>query len=223
MIKSVFFDLDGTLADTAPDLATSLNQLLQESNRPMIAFDRVRPLVSLGAKALLCMAFNPLKDELEFERLEQRFLDIYRNRLHQDSELFSGMEEVLTFLESHAITWGVISNKPERLSQSLIAKLGLTHRAICVLGGDSTAHRKPHPAPILRACQLSASQPETSLYVGDAEQDMKAGQAAGTYTLAATWGYIPEGENPQKWNSHGLVRKPEEIIQRIESWPCKAV
>ena len=217
MIEAVFFDLDGTLADTAPDLAAALNQLLAEQNRTVLPFDVIRPTVSLGGNAMIRLAFDIDEDKPEFASLRQRFLAIYEARLHNGTRLFPGIPQVLDKLEEDDLVWGVITNKPSWLTNPLMQKLGLDKRAHCIISGDSTKQRKPHPAPMLHACEITGSDPGYSLYIGDAERDIEAGRAAGMYTLIARYGYLGKDEKPSQWRADGMISDPIEIIDWIHN------
>ncbi len=216
MISSVFFDLDGTLADTAPDLAAALNQILQEQNKPALPLESIRPAVSLGGNAMIKLAFAMEEDDPEFDELRQRFLEIYHQRLHQDTHVFPGIGKALDYIESNNMIWGVVTNKPEWLTHPVMEQLNLTQRTACIVSGDTTEFRKPHPGPMLYACELAKCVPETSLYVGDALRDIEAGRAAGMKTLIADYGYIAKDENPETWNADGSISEPEEIIDWLE-------
>ncbi len=216
MISSVFFDLDGTLADTAPDLAAALNQILQEQNKPALPLESIRPAVSLGGNAMIKLAFAMKEDDPEFDELRQRFLEIYHQRLHQDTHVFPGIGKALDYIESNNMIWGVVTNKPEWLTHPVMEQLNLTQRTACIVSGDTTEFRKPHPGPMLYACELAKCVPETSLYVGDALRDIEAGRAAGMKTLIADYGYIAKDENPETWNADGSISEPEEIIDWLE-------
>ncbi len=216
MISSVFFDLDGTLADTAPDLAAALNQILQEQNRPALPLESIRPAVSLGGNAMIKLAFSMEEDDPEFDELRQRFLEIYHQRLHQDTHVFPGIGKALDYIEANNMIWGVVTNKPEWLTHPVMEQLNLTQRTACIVSGDTTEFRKPHPGPMLYACELAKCVPETSLYVGDALRDIEAGRAAGMKTLIADYGYIAKDENPETWNADGSISEPEEIIDWLE-------
>lgn len=218
MINAVFFDLDGTLADTAPDLAAALNQLLTEHHQPTLPFTKIRPVVSHGGNALIQLAFGITETNPDFLSIRERFLRIYLTRLHNSTQLFEGMGAVLDTLESRQITWGVITNKPVWLTNPLMKKLGLTDRAGCIVCGDSTTHPKPHPAPMLLACEMTNSVPASSLYIGDAERDITAGRAAGMQTLVALYGYIDQDEAPEQWQAAGMISAPGEIIDWIEKF-----
>ena len=216
MISSVFFDLDGTLADTAPDLAAALNQILQEQNKPALPLDTIRPAVSLGGNAMIKLAFAIEEDDSDFTDFRQRFLEIYHERLHQDTHVFPGIEDVLEYIEAKNMIWGVVTNKPEWLTLPVMEQLKLTQRAACIISGDSTEFRKPHPGPMLHACEVTQCDPITSLYVGDALRDIEAGRAAGMKTLVADYGYIAKNENPEVWDADGSISEPEEIIDWLE-------
>ena len=216
MIKAVFFDLDGTLADTAPDLAMALNTLLGEEGRPALPFMSIRPVVSHGGNALLRFGFSMEESNPEFQELRERFLRIYAKRLHQDTVLFPGMDNALTRIESTGLIWGVITNKPEWLTRPLLHKLGLESRAACVVSGDSVKERKPHPAPMLHACRLTGVAPVSALYIGDAKRDIVAGKAAGMHTLIALYGYIENHEVPEAWQADGMIAAPHEINAWID-------
>ena len=216
MISSVFFDLDGTLADTAPDLAAALNQVRHEQGESALPLESIRPLVSLGGNAMVKLAFSIEEDDPEFDGLRIRFLDIYQQRLHQDTHVFPGIDEVLDYLEGENMTWGVITNKPEWLTNPVMEQLKLTQRAACIISGDTTDYRKPHPGSMLHACEVARCDPETSLYIGDALRDIEAGRAAGMKTLTADYGYIANGEDPDDWNADGRISQPEEIIDWLK-------
>lgn len=218
MIKTVFFDLDGTLADTAPDLAAALNQLLAEHNKTPLPYAIIRPVVSHGGNALIRLAFGISESDSGFQQIREQFLQIYQSRLHISARLFKGMEELLANLEKRQIVWGVITNKPAWLTDPLVKKLELYKRAGCVVSGDSTSNPKPHPAPMLLACELTNSEPVTCLYVGDAERDITAGRAANMHTLIALYGYIDQDEVPGHWQADGMVSSPEEIMDWIEKF-----
>jgi len=216
VIKAVFFDLDGTLADTAPDLSAALNYLLHEKKLPALPAATIRPVVSHGGSALLRLGFHMEESDPEFPALRERFLNIYEHQLHNDSRLFPGMDKVLAHIEAARLVWGVITNKPEWLTRPLMRKLGLEARAACIICGDTVEPRKPHPAPMLHACLITGVEPGTALYIGDAERDIMAGKAAGMHTLVALYGYIASHERPETWQADGMITAPREITAWIE-------
>jgi len=215
-IDAVLFDLDGTLLDTAPDLAAALNALRAEEGLAPLPFEEIRPRVSHGGAALVRLGFRP-DDETEFERLRERLLAIYRRGLARETRLFPGLASVLEQLELAGTPWGVVTNKPAWLTEPLLAALGLATRAECVVSGDSVAERKPHPMPLLHAARLIGREPARCLYVGDAERDVRAARAAGMRTLVARYGYLAAEDRPQDWLADGMIDRPEEILAWIRS------
>lgn len=211
-ITNVLFDLDGTLADTAPDLARALNLLLSEQGKPALPFDVIRPMVSHGGVFMLCRAFATTADEPGFPALRERFLSIYEMNLADETRLFPGISEVLEKLETDGISWGIVTNKIERLTLPLVRALDLAKRAACIVCGDTVNHNKPHPAPMLHACQLANRPPEQTLYIGDAEKDVMAGRNAAMHTLVARYGYIGSDETPDSWGADGVIEEPREIL-----------
>jgi len=217
-IQGVLFDLDGTLADTAPDLANTLNTLLTENGLAPLPFDKIRPVVSHGATAILRLGFNHDLDDPQFESLRQRFLDIYRMNLVIETRLFPGMHELLNAIEQCGMKWGVVTNKPAYLTEPLISGLALQHRTACIVSGDSTGNRKPHPEPMLHACRQIDIPAQQCLYVGDAQRDIEAGRQAGMKTLIALFGYISASDDPWQWQADGMIRQPMEILEWIMSY-----
>jgi 2-phosphoglycolate phosphatase len=210
-LAAVLLDLDGTLLDTAPDLARALNALLTEQGLPALALARIRPHVSNGANAVVRLAF-PDADMTRFEALRARFLDLYHAALVVDTRLFPGFEEVLAQLETHGIPWGVITNKPRWLTEPLMQQLGLYQRAGCVLSGDSLPVRKPDPLPLLTAAKQLNIEPTRCLYLGDALRDMQAARAANMVALGASFGYIGEHEEVANWPVTAWIDEPLELL-----------
>ncbi len=209
------FDLDGTLVDTAPDLAATLNILRAEHGLEALPFEVIRPHVSHGARAMVHAGFGVDEGSPRFAALRERFLQLYRERLTRHSRLFEGMEEVLSVLENRGVKWGVVTNKPAWLTDPLMADLGLAARAACVISGDSTRNRKPHPEPLLHASALIGVAPEQCLYIGDARRDIEAGRAAGMKTLVAMFGYLGEDDQPHEWDADGMIDDPLDILDWI--------
>jgi phosphoglycolate phosphatase len=217
MIRTILFDLDGTLADTAPDLAYALNTLLQEQGKAPLPYETIRPVASHGAAGLIELGFGIARDTPRFAPLRERFISIYQAHLTRETRLFPGMRELLDQLVARGLNWGIVTNKPAFLTDPLVEQLGLDEDAACVVSGDTTANRKPHPQPMLHACQLAGSKPEECLYVGDAARDIEAGNAAGMQTLVALFGYIGAQDHPETWGANGLIRAPEEILDWIKN------
>lgn len=214
-VRTVLFDLDGTLLDTAPDLGGALNRLLHERGRPALPLERIRPYVSGGARRLVQLGFGVTDDAPEFPVLRRRFLELYHENLAAGTRLFPGMDRVLQRLESRDRPWGIVTNKPGWLTTPLLAALGLDLRAACVVSGDTTGRSKPHPQPVLYACERLGVAPGQCLLVGDDRRDVEAGRAAGTMTVAALFGYIPTEEDPADWGADGGVRAPVELLDWI--------
>ena len=213
--SAVLFDLDGTLVDTAPDLAFALNSLLLEQGQEPLAYEDIRPAASHGSIALLKLGFDLSPEDDNFKSLQQRFIELYQDNIDRETALFEGMEEVITKLEANNISWGIITNKPAFLTDPLVAKLGLAERAACVVSGDTTAHSKPHPAPMLHACNLINHDPHDCLYIGDAKRDIEAGKNARMKTITARWGYLSEHDKPENWQADAIIDHPSEILQWI--------
>ncbi|MDH5408679.1 MAG: HAD-IA family hydrolase [Gammaproteobacteria bacterium] len=211
-IRTVLFDLDGTLADTAPDLAYALNILLAEEGRPAMPYELVRPAASHGSIAVIKVGFGIQPEDEGFEELKQRFLDIYEKNLDVHTCIFPGLEPVLDKIEQLGMNWGVVTNKPGWLTEPVLESLNLTQRAVCVVSGDTLPERKPHPAPLLHACNIAGSEAAQCLYIGDAERDIIAGQRAGMKTLVALFGYLGENDQPESWPADGMVSTPAEIL-----------
>ncbi len=213
-IETVLFDLDGTLADTAPDMLAALSSLLREENRRPVDPTVARSCVSRGAVGLLRLAYGEEIADDEFERLRVRFLQIYADALCVDTRLFPNMAATLAHIEDSGRKWGVVINKPAWLTDRLIDALGLTTGAACVVSGDTTDQRKPHPKPLLHACTCCASDAARCVYIGDDPRDIRAGEAAGMTTLVALYGYISDAENPHAWGADGVL----EDIAQLSAW-----
>jgi len=216
VIKTVLFDLDGTLADTAPDLAWALNQVLIEQGREPLPFETIRPVVSHGGMALVRLGFAIEPSHPEFDALRNRLLEIYRANIARETTLFPGMAQLLDTLEARGLNWGVVTNKPAWLTEPLLEALGVHHRAAAIVSGDTLPQRKPHPAPMLLACEQAGSTGPQCLYVGDAERDIEAGRAAGMKTLVALFGYIGDDDSPEQWQADGAVETSLAILEWLE-------
>lgn len=214
-IRTVLFDLDGTLIDTAPDMANALNLLLQEEQRETMPFNDIRPVVSNGSAALVQLGFPDISDESTLNRLKNRYLEIYETNLCVDSVLFPGMEELLLQIEKRQMNWGVVTNKPGWLTVPLMQQIGLAQRAACMVSGDTTENRKPHPEPMFLACRLANSQASDCIYIGDARRDIEAGNNAGMRTVIAQYGYIGDWETPSQWGAQHSVAQPLDILELL--------
>ena len=215
-VRLVLFDLDGTFADTAPDMAYALNQTLALYGRAPLALETIRPHVSHGGIALIRLGFELEPAHPEFPGLRQQFLDFYRSNLARGTRLFPGMEELIGELDAREIAWGIVTNKPGWLTDLLMNQLQITPRATCIVSGDTTTKSKPHPDPIFHACNIAGASPAETLYVGDAERDIVAGNRAGTRTLAALFGYIGENDRPDQWHADGAISHPMQVLDWLD-------
>ncbi|MDH5360406.1 MAG: phosphoglycolate phosphatase [Gammaproteobacteria bacterium] len=216
-IRTVLFDLDGTLADTAPDLAYALNQVRHEQGLDEMPFEQIRPVVSHGGIALIRLGFQLQPEHPDFEPLRERLLQIYVDNIANQTTLFEGMETVLSQLEQRGLLWGVVTNKPGWLTEPLMQQLGLSSRAATIVSGDTLPQRKPHPAPMLLACEQTGTRAEQCLYVGDAERDIEAGRAAGMKTMVALFGYIEADDQPQQWGADSMIETPLSILDWLDN------
>ena len=214
---AVLFDLDGTLFDTAPDLAYALNMLCTLRNIPTLPLEKIRPHAGHGSRSLLKLAFNINESHSEYSALQTQFLKFYQSHIAKQTQLFEGIDRVIHYLHQIKMPWGIVTNKPEQLTTSLLKILPLPKLPHCIVCGDSLPQRKPNPAPILHACTLLQQDPCKCLYVGDTQTDVIASKAAGTHSLVTLYGYIAKEENPYEWQATGYVKNPTEIISWIES------
>jgi phosphoglycolate phosphatase len=210
--RAVFFDLDGTLADTAGDLAAPVNAMRVERGHPPMAVEELRPFASAGARGLIAKGLGVGKDDPAFEALRVEFLERYEKDIVVHTRLFEGMAELLQRLEAEAIQWGIISNKIERFVRIIVERLGLGGRAVIAYGGDSAARPKPHPDLMLLALQATGHAGGDCVYVGDDLRDVVAGRAAGMKTVAAAYGYCGDADSPEDWGADALIRHPTELV-----------
>jgi phosphoglycolate phosphatase len=214
MIKAVLFDLDGTLADTAPDLGYAVNHMRETRGLPPLPSSATRPVTSLGARGLLNAAFGIGPDHPEYGAMREEFLLLYEKNICRETRLFSGIPELLNALEARGLRWGVVTNKSERLARLLLDELRMKSRAACIIGGDSTPRFKPHPDPLFAACRAIHEDPGASIYVGDDQRDVEAGHAAGMKVAAVRWGYL-NGGKPESWNADWMLEQPQDLLRHL--------
>ncbi len=214
-LHGVLFDLDGTLLDTAPDLAAALNRTRADYGLPALPYAAIRPWVSHGSYALTRLGFDYAEGSAEFETARLALLDHYHAHVADDTTPFPGMAALLAGIEARGLRWGIVTNKPGWLTEPLLARLGLDWCPACVVSGDTLPERKPHPAPLLHAAALLGCEPARCVYVGDAERDVAAGRAAGMQTLIASYGYIGPGEEPTRWQAHAILDSVDAIARWI--------
>jgi phosphoglycolate phosphatase len=211
----IFFDLDGTLADTAPDLVAAMNKLLLARNLEPKPYALLRPHASAGARGLLEGAFGINPEHPDFITLRDEFYGNYEKALLVESKLFDGIDHLLNQMDEARLPWGIITNKSERFTHPLADLMGLRQRAVSTVSGDTTPYSKPHPEPILHAARSSNVDPTKSIYVGDDIRDVLAGKAAGMKTVAAAYGYCGCKEPPEAWGADYVVNHPSELLQII--------
>ncbi|MEX0960245.1 MAG: HAD-IA family hydrolase [Burkholderiales bacterium] len=213
---TVLFDLDGTLADTASDLGFALNLQLQERGRATVPDELIRPHASSGARGLLRLGFNLEVDAPEFQAMRSEFLDLYAENLARTTTLFPGVAELLDGIEARGLSWGIVTNKPERFTFPLLEALNLHQRAACVVCGDTTARPKPDPAPLLHACALLNQPPGACIYIGDDERDVVAAIAAGMDSVVALYGYLGEDSDPRSWGANASIEDPRDLLAFLD-------
>ena len=211
---AVLFDLDGTLVDTAPDMVAALRKIQEIEGREPTPYEQARKYVSHGAAGLINLGFPDLPAD-EKERLRLEFLDRYEEAVCIHSTLFPGLADLLDRLDAGDRPWGIVTNKPARMTGPLIRALKIDDRAACVISGDTIPQRKPDPAPLLLASEQTGVPPARSVYVGDAARDIEAGIAAGMHTVAVAYGYITDDDDPAGWNAHQLVADPQELTHIV--------
>lgn len=212
LARAVLLDLDGTLLDTAPDLIGSLNALRLEQGLTALAPQPLRAVVSQGSAAMISRGFAINRAAPGFESLLQRYLDIYRARLSQETRPFPGIDELLAEIEARNLRWGVVTNKPSWLTHPLLEQLGYAQRAACIITGDCRALHKPNPYSIFEACRQLALAPAECVMVGDAQRDIEAARRAGALTLAALFGYLEPNARVADWGADGVIEHPLEIL-----------
>jgi N-acetyl-D-muramate 6-phosphate phosphatase len=212
--RAVLFDFDGTLADTAPDLAAAVNRMRVEQGHEPLPLDRLRPFASAGARGLLQAAFRLKPDDAEYKAMRQEFLDLYAETCCGETKLFPGVAELLRELHARDIRWGVVTNKATRFTERILAHLQL--KPDCVACGDTTPHLKPHPASLLHAAGQLDLAPASCWYLGDDLRDMKAARAAGMRPIAVDWGYHhPESGGPGTWEAEAVIADPMDLMRLL--------
>ena len=213
--EALLFDLDGTLADTLPDLADALDRAARDAGAGTVDKTSLRPLVSRGGREMIAGMLPPDANREQLDRTRRRFLARYRERIAVRTRLFPGIESVLGTLEGLGVRWGVVTNKHAWLTEPLLESLELHRRAACVVSGDTATHPKPHPAPLLLACDRLSIAPSAAVYVGDSRSDIESGRAAGVTTVSAGWGYLDPDDPPKDWGADVDVDTPHDLLAWI--------
>jgi len=214
--KAVLFDLDGTLIDSAPDLAGAVNGLRAERGLPPMPYLDLRPMVGSGARGMVGVAFGVRPGDASFEPLKDAFLAHYAQRLLEETRVFDAVSPVLAALDRAGTPWGIVTNKATRFAEPVIVGLGLQARAAVFIAGDTTPHTKPHPAPLLEAARRLGLAAGDCVYIGDDARDIQAGRNAGMATLAAAWGYLGQGEHIDDWGADRVLQLPGELLNWLE-------
>lgn len=212
----VLFDLDGTLVDSAPDLAGAANALRARHGLTPLAYELLRPMVGAGARGMIGVAFGVTPEQEAFAQLRDEFLDLYEQGLLDRTCVFPDLAMVLDRLDAAGVPWGIVTNKVRRFALPLVRGLGLDQRARAVVCGDTTPHAKPHPAPLLEAARQMDMPSASCIYVGDDLRDVQAGQAAGMRTVAAAWGYLGLGEPVQDWGADVVIEFPAQLLNALD-------
>jgi phosphoglycolate phosphatase len=211
--RAVLFDLDGTLIDSAPDLAGAGNDMRIARGLAPHPLSHFRPMVGSGARGMIGRAFDIGPEHETFPALKDEFLQRYEARMTVETRLFPEMQPVLDALAAHALPWAIVTNKATRFSDPLVRALGLLPPAATLVCGDTTPHAKPHPAPLLEAARRLDVAPVDCIYVGDDLRDVQAGRAAGMRTIAVHWGYLGEGDAIETWGADHLARNADELLR----------
>jgi len=214
-VSTVLFDLDGTLVDSAPDLAGTANDMLQRRGLARLSYPALRPHAGSGARGMLRVAFGVAPGDAGYELLRDEFHDHYLTRLLHETRPFDAALRVLDALDRHGVPWGIVTNKALRFAAPVVQAMGLQRSAVLV-AGDSTPHTKPHPAPLQEAARRLGCRPENCVYVGDDARDVQAGRAAGMQTLAAAWGYLGLGPAPEAWGADAVLPDADALLQWLE-------
>jgi phosphoglycolate phosphatase len=214
-LGAVLFDLDGTLVDSAPDLAGAGNEMRLHRGLQALPFERYRPMAGSGARGMVGVALQVTPQDETFAALRDEFLDRYEARLTRESRVFDEMLPVLAAFDSHPLRWGIVTNKASRFTVPVLHGLGLVERAAVVISGDTTPYAKPHPAPLLEAARRMGVLPASCLYVGDDHRDVQAGRAAGMRTVAVAWGYLGLGVPIADWEADAVIDRPDELLQLL--------
>jgi len=215
--RAVLFDLDGTLADTAPDLARALNRVRAANHLAPMPVEITRSYTSSGARGLLKVGFGLEPGDERYDELKLQFLEFYSAEICIDTRLFEGMAELLDQFDQERLPWGVVTNKAERFTLALLQGLRLGERAACVVGGDTAARAKPHPDPLLHAAAALQLPPSACLYVGDDLRDVQAARAAGMRVLAAKYGYLGDGGSIESWQADAIIEHPRQVLDFLRA------
>jgi N-acetyl-D-muramate 6-phosphate phosphatase len=214
--RVILFDLDGTLLDTAPELANSLNQLRKDRDLSALPYDIIRNQVSKGSQKIIELGFPHITAESEIESLRRKFIDLYKENIGNETTLFPGIKEVLEAIESTGRIWGIVTNKIASLTDPLLTKVNLSQKAACVISGDTTPYYKPHPEPLYEAMRILQVGASECVYIGDDERDVIAAISAKIKPIVALYGYIDPNDKPALWRKHGSIDSPFDLLAGLK-------
>ncbi|WP_404299433.1 HAD family hydrolase [Alicycliphilus denitrificans] len=216
-VRAVLFDLDGTLIDSAPDLGAAADRLRTDRGLESLPLRAYRPMAGAGARGMLSVAFGITPEHPDFPHLREEFFANYERCIHERTDVFAGVPELVATLMQHSLQWGVVTNKISRFTLLIAQRVALFGGAGVIVSGDSTPYSKPHPAPLLAAAERLGVEPRECIYVGDDERDIQAGRAAGMGTIAAMYGYLGTGGHPAGWGADAMIYSPLELLKFMES------
>jgi N-acetyl-D-muramate 6-phosphate phosphatase len=216
-VEAVLFDLDGTLIDSAPDLGAAANKMRLDRGMDALPLDLYRPMAGAGARGMLGIAFGMTSADPEFENMREEFFVNYENCMTMNTYAFSDVPELIEKLLARGLAWGVVTNKSMRFTGPLTRQMSLFKTASTIVGGDTTQHAKPHPAPLLEAARRLKLDPARCLYVGDDERDVVAGRAAGMGTVAASYGYLGGNGDPLQWGANAHIDAPLALLALLQT------
>ncbi len=211
-ITAVLFDLDGTLIDTGPDLASAMNKTLKQYNHHTVNYEEFRYSIHAGTASMIQFAFDITHKDPSFTSIRDAFLQNYREQLSQESQLFDGVNTLLNTLNNKQLPWGIVTNKPAWLAEPLVSEFNELQPSQCLICGDTYPHRKPHPLPLLKACESIHHEPSNVAYVGDTEGDVQAANAANMLSISVSYGYAPKDSNLNAWTTDHIAPNAEDII-----------
>ncbi len=213
--QAIFFDLDGTLIDSAPDLGAAADKMRTDRGMPSLPLDLYRPMAGAGARGMLKIGFGMAPDHADFASMREEFFQNYERNLVERTYAFDGVADMLGSLKNQGIAWGIVTNKSQRFTNPLARLMPILHGACAVISGDTTPHAKPHPAPVLEAAKVAGYAPERCWYVGDDKRDIDAGIAAGMFSVAAAWGYLGE-HAVDSWGAHAVAHQPAQLLELLQ-------
>ena len=224
---AILFDLDGTLLDTSQDFHIAMNRVLLAENKPTADYATIRRNISFGSKMIIAGALNldikNIEHQKYIDELLPRFIAEYAQTNFSRTVAFNGIDDLLFALETANLTWGIVTNKRQALTEPLLLATGYFKRSDCIVCGDTTARAKPAPDPLLHACKMLNVDPKDCIFIGDSINDITAGKAAGMRTIAAAFGFIPEDVKISDWQADAIVNSPDEILPWIRKWVDLAI